>query len=263
MKPQICLPLAALFASAVFPTSLFAAGAKAPAKPAATMQSKAPQKPEKWIGVQTGPMMPGLRAHLKKQLAGTPDDAGLMIYNVAPESPAAVAGLEKFDVLLRADGRPLTDTQKLQELLNQRNFDTSVRLDIIHEGQPKTVYALVLEKPESEPSQGVHGLAGGPVSVMVLGSDGKGSLTPSGAKVSQRLIYTDVNGQRYELTGDQIAEFHKRMREDEAFRKSVKQQEMRMEMRVETSTGGATGAAGSTVSTTGTSITIQTTTSPP
>jgi hypothetical protein len=242
--------------------SLSAEGAKAPAKSAATAQSKAPQKPEKWIGVKTGPLMPGVRSHLKKHLAGVPGDAGLMIYNVAPESPAVVAGLEKFDVLLRADGQPLVNAQKLQEILSQRNFGTSVRLDIIHEGQPKTVYALVLEKPESEPSQSVHGLAGNPVSIMVVGGDGKGSITPSGAKVSQRLVYTDVNGQRHELTGDQIAEFHKRMREDEAFRKSVKQQEIQMEMRVETSTGGSPGAAGSTVSASGTSISIQTTTSP-
>jgi hypothetical protein len=176
---------------------------------------------------------------------------------VMPESPAVVAGLEQYDVLLRADGQPLASADKLREILNQRNFGTSVRLDIIHEGQPKTIHALVLERPAGEPALGsVGGFGGGPVSIMVLSSDGRGNVSGN-TTVKQKLTYTDANGARHELTGDQVAEFHKRMREDEDFRKSVKDQRIEIQSEsVQVGTGAAAEATGSA----GASITIQTTT---
>jgi hypothetical protein len=218
-----------------------------------TASPPAPKKPEKWIGVNVGPILPGVRPHLKKQLAGLPDGAGLTVFHVMPESPAVVAGLQQYDVLLRADGQPLTGVEKLKEALNQRNFGTSVRLDIIHEGQPKTVYALVWERPANDaaPALGLGG--GGPVSIMILGGDSKGALAPGGAtKVNQKLTYTDASGQQHVLTGDQVVEFHKRMREDEAFRKSVRNQTMQMEVQSEAVTSGPAGTTGASV------ITIQT-----
>ena len=39
-------------------------------------------------------------------------------------------------------------------MLDKRNFGTSIRLDLIHEGVPKTVFALVLERPEGETGGG-------------------------------------------------------------------------------------------------------------
>jgi len=236
--------------------------AQNPKSSAPPRAAQAPATPQKWIGVQTGPLLPGMRSHLKKQLTSLPDDAGMMVYQVMPESPATVAGLEKYDIVLRADGQPLTSAGKLQEVLNRRNFGTSVRLDVLHEGQPKTVYTLVLERPEGESSPALGGsFASG--SVMVLSSDGKGAGVSAGnAKVNQRLIYTDVNGQRHELTGDQIAEFHKRMREDENFRKTVKEQQTRMEVRVEGVSSGTAGAGTVTGSSGASVITIQTSTPP-
>lgn len=252
----IVVLLVALLAS---PAASHAQNPKSSAPPRAVKTLPATQK---WIGVQAGRLLPGVRPHLKKQFVGLPDDAGVMVYQVTPESPAVIAGLERYDILLRADGQPLTSVGKLQEVLNRRNFGTSVRLDILHEGQPKTVYALVLERPDGESSPALSGnLADG--SIMVLGGDGKGSGGSAGnARINQRLTYTDVNGQRHELTGDQIAEFHKRMRDDESFRKSVKEQQMQMEVRVENVSSEAAGAGGTTRSSGASVITIQTSTPP-
>lgn len=250
-----------LIVSLALPAVGRAQNTKPSAPPRAVKPSAASQK---WIGVQTGPLLPGVRPHLKKQLAGLPDDAGLMVYQVTPESPAVVAGVERYDILLRADGQPLASAAQLQEILNRRNFGTSVRLDVIHEGQPKTIYALVLERPAGEASPAFGGNFA-TSSVTVIGADGKvtGASTVN-PKVNQRLTYTDVNGQRHELTGDQIAEFHKRMREDESFRKSVKEQQMHMEVRVEGVPAGpaGAGATATTGSASGSVITIQTSTTP-
>jgi hypothetical protein len=225
-------------------------------KPSAPPRAiKTPAASQKWIGVQTGPLLPGVRSHLKKLLAGLPDNTGVMVYHIMPESPAVLAGLERYDVLLRADGQPVTNTEKLEEVLSRRNFGTSVRLDVIHEGQPRIVHVLVLERPASERPVAVPGgFSSGPVSVMVLSSDGRGNIS-SNTTVKQKLTYTDASGARHELTGDQIAEFHKRMREDEEFRKTVKDQRIEIQSEsIHIGSGAAAGAAGSP----GATITIQT-----
>lgn len=246
------LILAGALMALLLPVSLVV-GADVPKAP----PTIAPKKPEKWIGVNVGPTLPGVRPHLKKHFVGLPEGAGLQVFHVMPESPAVVAGLEQYDVLLRADGQPLTSVEELKEILSQRNFGTSVRLDIIHEGQPKTVHVLVLERPAGEPAFATAGgFSGGPVSIMVLSSDGRGNVGGN-TTVKQKLTYTDATGARHELTGDQIAEFHKRMREDESFRKSVKDQRIEIQSEsVHVGTGGAAGAAGNA----GATITIQTTT---
>jgi hypothetical protein len=252
MNKRLSVLIATALAASLQATSML--GADAAGKPPSPAS---PKKPEKWIGVNVGPTLPGVRPHLKKHLAGLPDNAGLTVFHVMPESPAVIAGLEQYDVLLRADGEPLTGVEKLKEVLSRRNFGTSVRLDIIHEGQPKTVHVLVLERPAGEPALATAGnLGGGPVNVMVLSSDGRGNVSGN-AKVKQKLTYTDATGARHELTGDQIAEFHKRMREDEEFRKSVKDQRIEVQSEsIHIGTGAAGGAAGSA----GATITIQTTT---
>jgi hypothetical protein len=200
-------------ASLIAAVAAYAQNAEAPAKP------DKPAKPEKWIGVRVGGLMPMIRPHLKKQLAGMPEDVGLMVWDVTPNSPAVVAGIERFDILLRADGVPVTKPETLQEILNRRNFATSVRLDLIHEGQAKTVHALVLEKPEGE--AGLAGRGGGP------GGGGPGGGGPGGGRSSffsqmqSTVSFTDPDGNQQRMSGEQMMDFWRKMREDEKFRETV------------------------------------------
>jgi len=188
----------------------------APAKPAPVAAGV--KKPEKWIGLRCGPMAPMVRPHLKRHLAGLPDDAGLMVYSVAPESPALVAGIEQFDVLLRADGQPLTKPEQLREMLDKRNFGTAIRLDLIHEGMPKTVHALVLERPEGEAAGG--GFGGG----FGRGPGGRGPGGPGAMFSNSVLSYTDPDGRQQKVSGEQMMDFWRKMREDEKFRAAVTKQ---------------------------------------
>ena len=165
------------------------------------------QPAEKWIGVFVGGLVPMVRAHIKSQLNGLPDDAGLMVMEITPESPAVVAGIERFDIVLRADGQPLTKPQTLQEMLNKRNFGTSVRLDLLHEGKAKTVYALVLERPE-----GAQGLTG---------RGGPGGRPDFFNKMNTSISFTDPDGNQQKLANEQLGDFMRRMREDEKYRDAV------------------------------------------
>lgn len=207
---------AALLAPAQTETTKPTTPAPAPQKPAG-----AKKPPEKWIGVRVGGIMPMVRMHLKPQLKGLPDDGGLMIYDIVPESPAVVAGVERFDVLLRADGQALLKADTLQEILNKRNFGTSIRLDLIHEGQIKSVYAIVLERPEGEPS-----LTGGGGRNFFFGGGGGGPGGRGGMfggnPPQVTLSYTDTDGNEQKITGDKMGEFWQKVREDEKFREAIR-----------------------------------------
>lgn len=184
---------------------------------------KADQGPQKWIGVRVTSLRDTTRAHLKKYLQNLPEGAGLVVMEVSNESPAAVAGIERYDVLLRADGQPLTSVESLQGILDKRNFATTARLEIVHEGMPKTVYALVLEKPDGEPglSAGFRSGPGGP------GGRGRG---PFGGGTTT-LTYTDADGKQQKVTGDQMGDFFRKMREDEKFREAVTKQGFTMHIK--------------------------------
>lgn len=198
----------------------------APAQPKAQSRrvtntaAAADKAPQKWIGVRVTSLRDSTRAHLKKYLQGLPENTGLVVVDVSKEGPAAVAGVEQYDVLLRADGQPLTSVETLQELLNKRNFATTMRFELIHEGMAKTVHTLVLEKPEGEPGL-ASGFRGGPSGRG--GSGGPGGRGPFGGGTST-LTYTDADGKEQKVTGDQVRDFFRKMREDEKLREAVGKQ---------------------------------------
>lgn len=183
------------------------AGASNPAaaRPTATV----PQKSDKWIGVAVGPVAEMVRA----QLSNLPGDQGLMVYHISKESPAVVSGLERFDIIMRADGKPLGTPQDLQEALNRRNFGTQIRLDLLHKGAPKQAYVIVLERPAGEPESG-HG--GGPRGGM-FGS----SVRPE--NISIQFAYTDASGQKQTLSAPTLVEFGQKAQQDENFRNQIQQ----------------------------------------
>lgn len=159
---------------------------------------------EKWVGINAGPIPPMVRVHLRN----IPENQGLMVFGVAKESPAVVAGLERYDIILRADGKPLGSPQDLQQAVSSRNFGTQLRLDLIQKGQPKTAYCIVLEKPEGELESPVH-------------RNPFGALKPD--NVSIQFAFTDGDGKRQVLSAKTLAEFGQKSQQDEEFRSRLQQ----------------------------------------
>jgi hypothetical protein len=169
-----------------------------------------PGKADKWIGVAAGPVNDMVRA----QLANLPEGQGLMIYYISKESPAVVSGLERFDVIVRADGKPVSTPQDLQEALNRRNFGTQVRLELFHKGASKQIYVIVLEKPEGEAGPG----PGGPG-----GQRGMFGANMRPENISISFAYTDPDGKKQTISAANLAEFGQRAQQDENFRNRVQQ----------------------------------------
>ncbi|MFZ2644094.1 MAG: PDZ domain-containing protein [Verrucomicrobiia bacterium] len=165
--------------------------------------------PEKWIGVMAAPVPEMVRA----QLPNLPEGQGLAVFMVTKESPAMVAGLERFDVIVRVDGQPVSSPQDLQQIINKRNFGTQARLELIRKGTPKQIYVIVLERPEGEPGGG-----GGP--------GGRGGIFGSNMRpenVSIQFSYTDANGKQQTIGAPTLAAFGQKAREDESFRNQMQQ----------------------------------------
>jgi hypothetical protein len=97
---------------------------------------------EYWLGVQCHPVLPELQTQLQ-----LPKDQGIVVEGVLPDSPAAKAGLAKGDVIMKADDKKLADVSDLIQAVDAAK-DKEMKLEIIREGQPKTIAVTPAKRPE-------------------------------------------------------------------------------------------------------------------
>jgi len=98
---------------------------------------------EYWLGIECYPVMPVLRAQLS-----LPENQGLVVSNVVPESPAAKAGIEANDILMLCGEKKLATVQDLSETIEAAK-ETPLKLDIIRAGKVQTVEATPAQRPQS------------------------------------------------------------------------------------------------------------------
>ena len=83
---------------------------------------------------------------LREQGYRMPVESGLLVYNVAPGTPAAAAGLKGLgsdgtinDIIVSADGQPMKDLDALYRLLDKKQFGETVNLEVFRNGQTQTI----------------------------------------------------------------------------------------------------------------------------
>ena len=106
-----------------------------------------------WLGVAPEELPEELRAQLPVE-SGT----GLIVRSVVAESPAAAAGLQKNDVLLKFDDQLLTNPQQLRTLVSAKKDGDTVKITYFRRGRQATVDAKLVTHEES--------FGGGDVSVL-------------------------------------------------------------------------------------------------
>lgn len=95
------------------------------------------------IGVRAQTITPLLAEGLKLSR-----DAGVILSDVYPEGPAARAGAEVGDIVLRLDGKPMENGRQLQVNLYSRAVGDTVRLDVERRGTGLSLSVPVAERDD-------------------------------------------------------------------------------------------------------------------
>ncbi len=95
-----------------------------------------------YMGVGTQPVTPDLQ-----QQYGLSRSSGLLIAEVAPSSPAAAAGLQQGDIIVKVNGEEIADSAGLAALIRDMRPGDKVELVVDRNGAEQTVTVTLAERP--------------------------------------------------------------------------------------------------------------------
>jgi serine protease Do len=85
---------------------------------------------------------------------GVTEATGALVSDVSPDSPAQRAGLQRGDIILDVDGKPVTDSNQLRMNISMMPPETRVDLKVLRNGSERDVTAKLEELPVKEASLG-------------------------------------------------------------------------------------------------------------
>ena len=109
----------------------------------ALMKGQRPQRG--YLGVGLQPLDESLAPSL-----GLPKDNGEIVRSVVAGGPAARAGLQQGDVILRVSGKPVTPDETVSYIIANTPVGSRVPIDIIRGGRRQTLTVVVGERPTDE-----------------------------------------------------------------------------------------------------------------
>lgn len=115
-----------------------------------TEEQKARQAEKAWLGAQVQVIGPDLAAAMK-----LPEEKGVRITAVAPNSPAQKAGFKTGDLLFKANGQVINasrpeDQSVFETLIRSLDVDDKVEFDAQRSGQPIKLAATLGKRPAGE-----------------------------------------------------------------------------------------------------------------
>lgn len=117
-----------------------------PGNPDDLARQRRPASPY-YIGVAAEKVDEALRSHVD-----LPDGVGLVVQMVFDGSPADLAGLKPYDILITADGKDLYELDDLINAVEEHSGDqlTEFTLEVIRHNQPQTVAVTPAERPQPD-----------------------------------------------------------------------------------------------------------------
>ncbi|MBY0586912.1 trypsin-like peptidase domain-containing protein [bacterium] len=102
-----------------------------------------------------------MRPLAKKELTDKKLDTGVEVTGLADgQTPARKAGLKPKDIILSVDGKPVKETQELQDVVSSTPAGNTIAVQVVREGQPVDIKILLEEQPESFGVQQIMAAAG-------------------------------------------------------------------------------------------------------
>src|SRR6478672_10854318 len=115
------------------------------------------ERPQRgYLGVGLQPLDENLAPSL-----GLPKDSGEIVRSVVPNGPAARAGLQQGDVIVKVNGQAVTPDQTVSYLVANTPVGARVPLEIIRSGKRATVTVQVAERPTEEQLAKISGVDSG------------------------------------------------------------------------------------------------------
>ena len=112
-----------------------------------------------WLGIQLAPVPEALASHLRLE------DQGVMVANVAKDSPADAAGLQQYDVVVALDGKAITAVvNEFAEQIRTKPEDATIELELIRGGEKQTVSATLSGQRPLDHPDWKYGPPPGPLS---------------------------------------------------------------------------------------------------
>jgi len=124
----------------MYPLSAGAEDAQSP-----SLQTEAQPKLRAYLGARLSPEIPDL---LRKHLQLEPEQ-GLLVENIFRDGPADKAGLDKDDILISLDGKPLKNPREFFRSLHAFTIGQTFSVELIHLGQRKQAH-ITLEAMKAD-----------------------------------------------------------------------------------------------------------------
>jgi len=98
-----------------------------------------------WLGVQIQPVTTDIADSL-----GLKKAAGAMVDEPQSGSPAAKAGIQSGDVITAVNGTQVKDARDLARTIGTTAPDTSIKLDIVRKGEPRSIMVTLAQVPNEQ-----------------------------------------------------------------------------------------------------------------
>jgi len=95
-----------------------------------------------YLGVMSQQVTPGIAKAFHENGV-----AGALVTSVSPDSPAARAGIQKGDIILDVNGRPVADSNQLAMTISLMRPGSEVTVKVLRDGTERTVNAKLAELP--------------------------------------------------------------------------------------------------------------------
>lgn len=81
---------------------------------------------------------------------GEKDPNGVLVSDVSPNSPAEAAGLQRGDIILEVNGKPMTDSNQLRMTISMMQPGSEAKLKVVHGGSQRELTIKLRELPTEQ-----------------------------------------------------------------------------------------------------------------
>lgn len=94
-----------------------------------------------WVGVYIQPLTSELSSYL-----GIEQTAGILVAEVVDNSPAQIAGIQKGDIIKKANDQEIASTSNFTNIVSRMEIGTKLNIEVLRSGQTKEITVVVDSK---------------------------------------------------------------------------------------------------------------------